>query len=151
MKDAFVTLENELTTAQQRIAELEDEDRQWEKHSLVQIVQERGAFQQRAETAERELMAAKVSLTDLAAEKARASLYARERSAARADLGRVVEALKAWKAHLDIFHDDHGLYPKGWGVEVVKSREVAEKLTLDALSSPPTPPTPGPAGKAKPE
>ena len=54
MKDAFVTLENELTTAQQRIAELEDEDRQWEKHSLVQIVQERGAFQQRAETAERE-------------------------------------------------------------------------------------------------
>ena len=52
----------------------------------------------------------------------------------RASCEAMQKAVKAWKAHLDIFHDDHGLYPKGWGVEVVKSREVAEKLTLAALA-----------------
>ena len=52
----------------------------------------------------------------------------------RASCEAMQKAVKAWKAHLDVFHDDHGLYPKGWGVEVVKSREVAEKLTLADLT-----------------
>ena len=51
-------------------------------------------------------------------------------------MARMRGAVQAWKVHLDILHDDHGVYPKGWGVEVVKAREVAERLTLAALSHP---------------
>jgi len=41
------TLEHDLTAAQANIAALLEEDRIWEKHSLVQIVRERGELRER--------------------------------------------------------------------------------------------------------
>lgn len=49
---------------EQRITELEDESRQWEKESLVKLIKERDLLEQERDALKQELRAAKAELDD---------------------------------------------------------------------------------------